>query len=105
MRSIFLILLLFEILHEIRASCPREYHRIQGDDANDAICIKVLQDDPLTWNESEHHCLAENGRLYEPRNYPIYEGVVEFLKKSPDTKKGFFWIGVNDFVKEDRLVK
>ena len=105
MRSIFLILLLFEILHEIRASsCPREYHRIPGVGA-DAICVKVLQDESLTWNESEHHCLAENGRLYEPRNYPIYEGVVEFLKKSPDTKKGFFWIGVNDFVKEDRLVK
>ena len=99
-----MILLLFEILHEIRAlsilSCPREYHRIPGVGA-DAICIKVLEDDPLTWNESEHHCLAENGRLYEPRNYPIYEGVVEFLKKSPDIK-GFFWIGVNDFVKEDR---
>ena len=105
MRSIFLILLLFEIIHEIRASsCPRGYNRIPGVGA-DAICIKVLQDDALTWNESEHHCLAENGRLYEPRNYPIYEGVVEFLKKSPDTKKGFFWIGVNDFVKEDRLVK
>ena len=101
MRSIFLILLLFEILHEIRASCPREYQRIQGDDANDEICIKVLQDDPLTWNESEHHCLAENGRLYEPRSYPVYEGVVEFLKKGLG-KKGFFWIGVNDFVQEDR---
>ena len=101
MRSIFLILLLFEILYEIRASsCPREYNRIPKVGA-EFICIKVLQDDSLTWNESEHHCLAENGRLYEPRNYPIYEGVVEFLKTNLG-KKGFFWIGVNDFVKEDR---
>ena len=99
MRSIFCSLLLFQILHEIRANCPREYERIQGDN-NEAICIKVLQDEPLTWNESEHHCLAENGRLYEPRSYPVYEALVDFLKKN--IKKGFFWIGVNDFVQEDR---